>query len=71
MATQPSALVYVARNVKVEKNLYIIDKGDLGCEEDLDIKQDLRVTEDLEEEVNLGYTLEVEEDLTNNPLNTA
>ena len=43
----------------------------MGYKEDLDIKQDLRVTEDLEEEVDSGYTLEEEEDLTNNPLNTA
>ena len=63
--------MYVIRNVKAEKNLYIIDKGDLGYKEDLDVKQDLRVTEDLEEEVNLGYALEVEEDLTDNPLNVA
>ena len=69
--TWPGALVYVVRNVKAEKNLYIIDKGDLGCKEDLDVKQDLRVIEDLEEEVDLVYTLEVEEDLTNNPLNAA
>ena len=69
--TWPSALVYVTRNVKAEKNLYIIDKGDLGYKEDLDVKQDSRVTEDLEEEVDLGYALEVEEDLTNNPLNAA
>ena len=69
-ATRPSVLVYVTGNIKAVKNPYIIDKDNSGCD-DLDIKQDLTNVEDSEGDVDSGYSLEIVEDLTNDPLNVA